>query len=211
MKIKNSIKIVIKVLLLFTVVGFQACSEVADAINQASGKDVHSAHVIIDAEEISSVYVDDANISEVRKENFRKYLNVKRVYAVGDKTGQTVDNDIYNFLVKFSISSPYDIHSTFRITRSFNLNVYKCNNRLVGSSMNSYFVNIKDNKFIYEMHSTANSLAQYGFFDKVEDLCVNIDMHRDRMTDKYDYTSNEARIPAQEIRDMLDGLGIVHD
>ena len=72
-------------------------------------------------------------------------------------------------------------------------------------------VTYKENKFIYKMHDTANSMAERGFFDNVEDLCVKIDMYHDGMSEKYDYTSNEARIPAQEIRDMLDDLGIVHD
>jgi len=124
MTIKNITKTVIKILLLFTVVGFQACSEVADAINQASGKDVHSAHVNIEVEPIFSTYVDDINSSESYKNELRNYLSNEMTYLAGDKKGQNVDNNIYNFLIDFSIVSHVNIDVAFREIVGFDVFIY---------------------------------------------------------------------------------------
>ncbi len=181
------------------------------------GDDVKRVHVYFDLEAIDSVYIDDVNITDAAVNKIiLGFLGRERSYVRGPKTGTVVDNDIYNFLVQYKMILNEDIFLSLGQEHFFT-EVYTCDNfdqrTIIGWVRSKEQI---EGKYVVEGYSAANDLAQDNLLDDIKDLCTKL-YQSEKMSDilgnlsGYENTSNEVRIPAQEVKDMLDGLGVPYD
>ena len=181
------------------------------------GDDVKRVHVYFDLEPIRSVYIDDVNITDAAVNKRILGLAGRELeYVRGPKTGEFVDNNIYNFLVQYKMILDEDIFLSLGQEHFFT-EVYTCDNfdqrTIIGWVRSKEQI---EGKYVVEGYSAANDLAQDNLLDDIKDLCTKL-YQSEKMSDilgnlsGYENTSNEVRIPAQEVKDMLDGLGVPYD
>ncbi len=181
------------------------------------GDDVKRVHVHFDLEPIRSVYIDNVNITDVAVNKRILGLAGRELeYVRGPKTGEFVDNNIYNFLVQYKMILDEDIFLSLGQEHFFT-EVYICDdfNRRSSIGWERSKEQI-EGKYVFEGYSAANSFAQMNMLDDIKDLCTKL-YQSEKTSDilgnlsGYENTSNEVRIPAQEVKDMLDGLGVAYD
>ena len=182
------------------------------------GDDIKRVNFQISIEPIESVYIGDANITnEDVHLALQDTLSRELKYHYGLKKGSVVDNNVYNFLVHYKMILKEDIFSTINFS-GLPMTLYTCENDLQSTNGIRW---VRSNekisgKYVFEGYSNANDMAQENMLDDIKELCLKIDVS-EKTTDilgnlkGYEYTSNIVRIPAQEVKDMLDGLGVPYD
>ncbi len=201
-KMNNTIKM-ISLLLIFSF------------MNGGCSKETDSKTVTIALSPIYSTYPDDINETQVYKAIARDTLLNRLTYEPGVKQGQIVDNSIFNFLITFTFSSSKDLRSIFTLIEHDDVRVifYKCDSPAKNKNilLREDKKNKVNGKYNYQVYAFSNYWASYGFFDDITDICLKVNDTLNTQTTEYNYTSNTVVIPAQEIKNMLDGLGIPYE
>ncbi len=184
-------------------------------INSGCSKKTDSQIAEITISQIYSTYPDDINETQTYKEREKDTLTNELRYENGVKEGQIVDNGIYNFLMPLVFTSKEDLRNLFPLIEHADVKItYK---KCASSGRGKLIILREKNKtqtndnFNYPVYTYANYWASYGFFDNIDDVCFKVDDTLNTQTTEYDYSSNTVVIPAQEIKDMLDGLGIPYE
>ncbi len=130
--------------------------------------------------------------------------------------GTIVDNNTFNFLMMVPVSTKDNITKTFKLYGGgyqLPLLMNKCGSNDAMFAIADLRQESIDSNGTYHYFSFGNSnaLKARGYFDHITDLCLKLRVSEDTMEKKYLYSSNTVVIPAQEIKDMLDGLGIPYE
>ncbi len=181
------------------------------------GDKVEHIHFNIRLEPISSAYLADINTTSVDViQRLENSLNHQHKYVNGIKEGVLVDNNIYNFLMHITMLLDKDILPISNVGVPAKL--FTCNNELYWTTDFDWIPSYDkgNGTYVFEGYITANNIASLYMLDKATDLCLKVETS-DLISDMfgnlkgYEYTSNVVRIPAQEVKDMLDGLGVPYD
>ena len=177
-------------------------------------KEEDYANATIKIAPIYHAYPQDLNWSSSETKEVEKALALPEY----TEEGCLIDNNVFSFLVIVPLSTKDDIEKRFKLYEGGDhvaIIMNKCgsNDRmylvssLIRKSTN-WEVNGTYNYFAFDY---ASELKARGYFDHITDLCLKIHESEDTMEKKYLYSSNTVVIPAQEIKDMLDGLGIPYE
>ncbi len=156
---------------------------------------------------------------EARNNRFKEFVD----------TNPFVDNDIYGFVITLPITSSHNFWAlpkaiTSKISPEFRLG--RCSEGEselysigVPSNVTSMLAakperpeeNDANGLFHYTLYSPAGGAARNWLLNDVTDLCLNYFFSaRARSSNHFTVRSNEVRIPAQMVKDMLDNLGVEH-
>ncbi len=184
-------------------------------MNGGCSKEIDSKTVTIALSPIYSTYPDDINETEAFKETRKYVFTTTRRYLAGDKEGEVVDTNVYNFLVSIYISVNENMKNKFSLNESASIgfNYWRCDgsSRVWGGTFRDFPQKVNNGTFYYQDYISSPILAQRGFLNNIGDVCLKIDESLNTQTTEYNYTSNTVVIPAQEIKNMLDGLGIPYE
>ena len=131
------------------------------------------------------------------------YLNQSLNYF---DTSIAVDNDIYNFLIVVPIKSKQDILKTFNQAILYDF----------GSSysvLNSNYSKASDGYFHYKLYNASNKLASRYQLNYIRGgQTIYYEYSDTRMGEAgIDYTTNELIVEAEELKELLERLGITHE
>ena len=173
-------------------------------------KETDSAVVTMKASPVYYAYPNDLNWSSDKITMLEDSLSLP-VFA---DDGTVVDNNVFNFLMIIPLTTKDDIAKIFKLYKidSVPVTMRKCSSGRAYAIANTDLQMIDNNgTYHYMSFGRANALKAKGYFDKIDDLCLRLGVSEDTQTQKYDYTSNTVIILAQEIKDMLDELGIPYE
>lgn len=156
------------------------------------------------------------NLPEIDTNN-QTALDIHRQLAVDNNF--IIDNNVYNKIIEIPIRSKTNITNLpiayletilFGITRCQEL--YQPN-QSKGTNLSPNLGVVKDDSgfFNYKLYSEMMGFAVTFLLDNIDDLCISYFYLKGGYEDKYNVQSNEIKIDAQEIKSMLDGLGISHE
>ena len=152
---------------------------------------------------LTYTYLDEIDTSQFDYDLFNEALNATYVY---DNSSQIVDNSIYNFIFVLVIKSDIDLY------QGLGLSMKRCSEEEPKNYMSTLYNNLKivsdgEGKYIIKLYMTSNSIASSGYLNDISDLCLF--HYASQFNPKVNVS--ELRIEAEEIRYILNSLGINHD